>query len=132
MVIFIHCRQCCPLRPDRRVPVAAHAHAAEGIKQAVLAGVRSIEHGTFIDAEASRMMAKRGTFLVPTIYVGDYFAVTGDLGLQASAQLGLDFIALARNPYFAWRYGYYGELLPNTAHAKSVSGRSDTMFPLGS
>lgn len=56
------------------VPVAAHAHAAEGIKQAVAAGVRSIEHGTFIDEEAMEMMADRGTFLVPTIYVGDYYA----------------------------------------------------------
>ncbi|MDH3519070.1 MAG: amidohydrolase family protein [Myxococcales bacterium] len=56
------------------VPVAAHAHAAEGIKQAVRAGVRSIEHGTYIDDEAIRMMAKRGTFLVPTVYVGDYYA----------------------------------------------------------
>jgi len=55
------------------VPVAAHAHATEGIKQAVAAGVRSIEHGTFIDDEAIRMMAERGTFLVPTIYVGDYY-----------------------------------------------------------
>jgi imidazolonepropionase-like amidohydrolase len=64
------------------VPVAAHAHAAEGIKQAVLAGVRSIEHGTYIDAEATRMMAKRGTFLVPTIYIGDYYAGTGDLLAQ--------------------------------------------------
>ncbi len=54
------------------VPVAAHAHAAEGIKQAVAAGVRSIEHGTFIDDEAIAMMVKHGTFLVPTIYVGDY------------------------------------------------------------
>jgi imidazolonepropionase-like amidohydrolase len=64
------------------VPVAAHAHAAEGIKQAVKAGVRSIEHGTFIDAEAARMMAKRGTFLVPTIYIGDYYAGTGELLAQ--------------------------------------------------
>jgi imidazolonepropionase-like amidohydrolase len=64
------------------VPVAAHAHAAEGIKQAVRAGVRSIEHGTFMDAEAIRMMVKRGTFLVPTIYVGDYYAGTGDLLAQ--------------------------------------------------
>lgn len=54
------------------VPVAAHAHAPEGIKQAVAAGVRSIEHGTFIDDEGIAMMAERGTFLVPTIYVGDY------------------------------------------------------------
>jgi len=64
------------------VPVAAHAHAAEGIKQAVQAGVRSIEHGTFIDEEASRMMVKHGTYLVPTIYVGDYFAGTGELLAQ--------------------------------------------------
>jgi imidazolonepropionase-like amidohydrolase len=55
------------------VPVAAHAHAAEGIKQAVAAGVRSIEHGTYIDDEAIRMMARAGTFLVPTIYLGDYY-----------------------------------------------------------
>lgn len=56
------------------VPVAAHAHATEGIKQAVAAGVRSIEHGTYIDDEAIGMMAKRGTFLVPTVYMGDYYA----------------------------------------------------------
>ncbi len=56
------------------VPVAAHAHAARGIKMAVAAGVRSIEHGTYMDDEAIRMMAERGTFLVPTIYVGDYYA----------------------------------------------------------
>lgn len=56
------------------VPVAAHAHAAHGIRMAVAAGVRSIEHGTYMDDEAIRMMADRGTFLVPTIYVGDYYA----------------------------------------------------------
>lgn len=60
------------------VPVAAHAHAAEGIKQAVAAGARSIEHGTYIDDDAIRMMAEAGTFLVPTIYVGDYYS-EGDL-----------------------------------------------------
>jgi len=64
------------------VPVAAHAHATEGIKQAVAAGVRSIEHGTYIDDEAIQMMAKRGTFLVPTIYVGDYYA-QGEAELRA-------------------------------------------------
>lgn len=55
------------------VHVAAHAHSAEGIKQAVRAGVRSIEHGTFMDDEAIRLMAERGVYLVPTIYVGDYY-----------------------------------------------------------
>ena len=64
------------------VPVAAHAHATEGIKQAVAAGVRSIEHGTYIDDEAISMMAKRGTFLVPTVYVGDYYAEGDKLRAQ--------------------------------------------------
>ncbi len=64
------------------VPVAAHAHAAEGIKQAVAAGVRSIEHGTFIDDEGIRMMAEKGTFLVPTIYVGDYYTEGDKLRAQ--------------------------------------------------
>jgi imidazolonepropionase-like amidohydrolase len=55
------------------VPVAAHAHSTEGIKQAVLAGVRSIEHGTFLDDEGIRLMAERGVYLVPTLYVGEYY-----------------------------------------------------------
>ncbi len=64
------------------VPVAAHAHAADGIKQAVAAGVRSIEHGTFIDDEGIQMMAAKGTFLVPTIYVGDYYTEGDKLRAQ--------------------------------------------------
>ena len=55
------------------MPVAAHAHAAEGIKQATRAGARSIEHGTYIDREAMRLMSEHGTYLVPTVYIGDYF-----------------------------------------------------------
>jgi len=55
------------------VPVMAHAHSAEGVKQAVRAGVRSIEHGTFIDAEGVRLMVEHGTYLVPTMYIGDYY-----------------------------------------------------------
>jgi imidazolonepropionase-like amidohydrolase len=64
------------------VPVAAHAHAAEGIKQAVAAGVRSIEHGTYIDDEATQMMARRGTYLIPTVYMGDYYAAGEKLRAQ--------------------------------------------------
>lgn len=56
-----------------RKPVMAHAHSAEGIKMAVRAGVRSIEHGTFLDAEGVKLMAERGTYLVPTMYIGDYY-----------------------------------------------------------
>jgi imidazolonepropionase-like amidohydrolase len=50
---------------DRKV--AAHAHGTEGIKLAVRAGVSSIEHGSFLDEEGARMMAERGTFMVPTL-----------------------------------------------------------------
>ena len=53
--------------------VAAHAHGGEGLKQAVMAGVDSIEHGTYIDDEAVRLMKERGTYLVPTLYLGDWF-----------------------------------------------------------
>lgn len=49
------------------VKVMAHAQGAEGIKNAVRAGVHSIEHGIFIDDEAVELMLKQGTFLVPTL-----------------------------------------------------------------
>jgi imidazolonepropionase-like amidohydrolase len=51
--------------------VAAHAHGAEGIKIAVRAGVASIEHGSFLDEEGAKMMAERGTYLVPTLSAGE-------------------------------------------------------------
>jgi imidazolonepropionase-like amidohydrolase len=57
--------------------VAAHAHGAEGIKRAVRAGVRSIEHGSLMDDEAIQLMAAAGTFLVADVYNGDYIAETG-------------------------------------------------------
>ena len=57
--------------------VAAHAHGAEGIKNAVRAGVRSIEHGSLIDDEGIALMKERGTYLVADIYNGDYIATVG-------------------------------------------------------
>jgi imidazolonepropionase-like amidohydrolase len=57
--------------------VAAHAHGAEGIKRAVRAGVRSIEHGSLMDDEAIELMASHGTFLVADVYCGDYIAERG-------------------------------------------------------
>ena len=50
-----------------RRKTAAHAHGAEGAKRAIRAGIDSIEHGTFLDDEAFRMMRERGTYLVPTL-----------------------------------------------------------------
>lgn len=57
--------------------VAAHAHGAEGIKMAVRAGVRSIEHGSLMDDEAIALMKQQGTWLVPDIYNGDYIDSIG-------------------------------------------------------
>lgn len=50
-----------------RRKAAAHAHGAEAAKRAIRAGIDSIEHGTFLDDEAMRMMHERGVFLVPTL-----------------------------------------------------------------
>jgi imidazolonepropionase-like amidohydrolase len=52
---------------ELRRKTAAHAHGAEGAKRAIRAGIDSIEHGTFLDDEALRMMRERGTYLVPTL-----------------------------------------------------------------
>ena len=52
-----------------RTPVAAHAYGGPGAKNAIRAGVRSIEHGFFLDDEALDMMVANGTFWVPTISV---------------------------------------------------------------
>ncbi|OCB28934.1 hydrolase [Mycobacterium malmoense] len=49
------------------LPVMAHAQGAQGVKNAVRAGVRSIEHGVYLDEEAVDMMVKSGTWLVPTL-----------------------------------------------------------------
>ncbi len=52
--------------------VMAHAHGTEGIKRAIRAGVASVDHGSFIDAEGIQMMKERGTYLVADIYNDDY------------------------------------------------------------
>ena len=57
--------------------VTSHAHGAEGIKNAIRAGVQSIEHGSLIDDEGIAMMKKQGTYLVADIYNGDYIAEVG-------------------------------------------------------
>jgi imidazolonepropionase-like amidohydrolase len=51
--------------------VSAHAHGLEGIENAVKAGIHFIEHGTFINHKISKLMAEKGTYLVPTRLVID-------------------------------------------------------------
>jgi imidazolonepropionase-like amidohydrolase len=55
---------------DYGMAVAAHAHGAEGMKRAVLAGVRTIEHGSYMTDEIMRLMIDKGTWYVPTMLAG--------------------------------------------------------------
>src|SRR5262249_13581867 len=52
--------------------IAAHAHGTEGIKNAILAGIDSIEHASLIDEEGIRLAKEHGTYLVMDIYNDDY------------------------------------------------------------
>ncbi|MGE0640198.1 MAG: amidohydrolase family protein [Thermoanaerobaculia bacterium] len=82
------------------IPVMAHAHATEGIKQAIRAGVRSIEHGTFLDDEAIRLLVEHGTWLVPTIYIGDYYIDKVDpAGPQAKM---IELSKRYRDQHYSW------------------------------
>jgi len=63
--------------------VAAHAHSADGIKNAVRAGVASIEHGTYIDDEGIRLMKERGIYLVADIYDAEYIRQGKAVGIPS-------------------------------------------------
>jgi imidazolonepropionase-like amidohydrolase len=54
--------------------VAAHAHGKEGMRRAILGGVTSIEHGTYMDDEIFKLMKQNGTWYVPTIAAGKFVA----------------------------------------------------------
>ncbi|MGE5276350.1 MAG: amidohydrolase family protein [Acidobacteriota bacterium] len=66
-------------------PVAAHAHGAEGIKAAIRAGVRTVDHGSYLDDEAVGLLkaAGRKTFYVPTLYTSE--AILGEEGAHIPA-----------------------------------------------
>ena len=82
-------------------PVMSHAHGPEGIKRAVRAGVRSIEHGTFLDEEAAALTVERGTWPVPTLTAGD---TTEELArAQAGARDRAKFASLGRPELDAMR-----------------------------
>ena len=59
---------------DYGFTVAAHAHGAEAIRRAIIGGVDSIEHGTFMNDEDMKLAKEHGTWYVPTIIAGDYVA----------------------------------------------------------
>jgi imidazolonepropionase-like amidohydrolase len=57
---------------DYGMTTAAHAHGAEGMKRAVIAGITSIEHGTLMTTEVMDLMKEKGTYFVPTISAGRF------------------------------------------------------------
>ncbi|MGA8109152.1 MAG: amidohydrolase family protein [Acidobacteriaceae bacterium] len=66
---------------DYGMKVAVHAHGAEAIRRSVIAGVDSVEHGTFMDDEDIRLMKEHGTFYCPTVYTGQYVAEQAKKGM---------------------------------------------------
>lgn len=67
--------------------VMAHCHSAAGARNAVAAGVRSIEHGSFLDAEVIAQMAERGTWLVPTLLASHGVSAAAAAGQQLPARV---------------------------------------------
>jgi imidazolonepropionase-like amidohydrolase len=65
-------REIVTVAKDYGFRVAAHAHGAEGMKRAVKAGVASIEHGTYMDADIMALMKQHGTYYVPTVIAGKW------------------------------------------------------------
>jgi imidazolonepropionase-like amidohydrolase len=62
--------------------VMAHAQATDGIKNAIRAGIRSIEHGVYLDDEAISMMLEKGTYLVPTLVAPQGVISAAEAGAQ--------------------------------------------------
>ncbi|MGC2583485.1 MAG: amidohydrolase family protein [Acidobacteriaceae bacterium] len=65
---------------DYGMKVAVHAHGAEAIRRSVIAGVDSVEHGTFMDDQDIQLMKEHGTFYCPTVYTGQFVAEQAKLG----------------------------------------------------
>ncbi len=103
--------------------VAAHAHGAEGIRWAAEAGVDSIEHGSYIDDAAIAVMKEHGTYLVPTLYLGDWMFANAE-----ATHLPAPLLAKARDVIPAAR--------KNVAHAfasgvKVAFGTDAAVYPHG-
>jgi imidazolonepropionase-like amidohydrolase len=82
--------------------VMAHAQAAPGIKNAVRAGIRSIDHGIFLDDEAIDLMLRRGTWLVATLVAPTGVLTAAERGAQipeASVQKARDTIEIHRESF---------------------------------
>lgn len=64
---------------DYEMHVAAHAHGKEGMMRAIRAGVKTIEHGTYMDEDVMALMIEHGTYYVPTILAGNFVAEKAEI-----------------------------------------------------
>jgi imidazolonepropionase-like amidohydrolase len=109
---------------DYGFTVAAHAHGAEAIRRAVVGGVDSIEHGTFMDAEDMKLMVEHGTWYVPTIIAGEFVARQAKVPGYYPAQIAAKAAAI-------------GPLIQATAgraykaHVKIAFGTDAAVYPHG-
>jgi imidazolonepropionase-like amidohydrolase len=117
---------------DYGMQVAAHAHGTEGMKRAVIAGVASIEHGTYMDRDIMRLMKQRGTVFVPTLLAGSWVAekakIDGffpDLVRPKAAEIG----PIAINT-FAEAYQYGVPIVFGTDTGVSAHGDNAQEFAL--
>ena len=108
-------------RAERKV--AAHAHGNQGIRDAVAAGVHSIEHGSILDRATVAQMRRRGVFLVPTTYVGRYVEKAADAG-RLSADSARKAKAIAPRMRESFRLAYRGGV-------KIANGSDAGVFPHG-
>ncbi len=67
--------------------VAAHAHAPDGARRAILAGARSIEHGALLDDETLDLMVEHGTYYDPNLYLSEYYLEHADVFGYTEEQL---------------------------------------------
>ncbi len=109
---------------DYGFAVAAHAHGAEAIRRAVIGGVDSIEHGTYMDAEDMKLMVEHGTYFVPTIIAGDFVARQAKIPGYYPAQIAAK--ALVIGPLIQATAGRAYK-----AHVKIAFGTDAAVYPHG-
>ncbi len=109
---------------DYGFAVAAHAHGAEAIRRAVLGGVDSIEHGTFMDAEDMKLMVEHGTWYVPTIIAGDFAARQAKVPGYYPAQVAAKAAAIGPSLQATAGRAY-------KAHVKIAFGTDAAVYPHG-
>jgi imidazolonepropionase-like amidohydrolase len=87
-----------------RRKTAAHAHGNEGARRAVLAGIDSIEHGSFLKDETLDLMKQKGTFLVPTLIAPTFLVESMEAGMKVPERIKAKANAAARSVNTTFRH----------------------------